>query len=144
MEKVKKAIEEIVNREIRAWDTQDVELFLSCFHPDFVWIWPPAPDAHDPKDWLIEQGRFNYERWKDDYQKLFDSNKLVHNYRKLTTIQVSKEKDGAFAVTDIDTLWENRSTGEQMHWKGRTCKVFALMENGEWKITMHTGALNYS
>jgi hypothetical protein len=30
-------IEEIVNRETRAWDTQDVDLMLSIFHPDMVW-----------------------------------------------------------------------------------------------------------
>ena len=30
------AIHEIVDRETRAWDTQDVELLLSVFHPDMV------------------------------------------------------------------------------------------------------------
>jgi hypothetical protein len=29
----KKEIEEIVNRETRAWDTGDVELLLTIFHP---------------------------------------------------------------------------------------------------------------
>ena len=32
----KKEIEEIVNRETVAWDTKDVELLLSLFHPDMV------------------------------------------------------------------------------------------------------------
>ena len=30
-------IREIVDRETRAWDTQDAELLLSVFHPDMVW-----------------------------------------------------------------------------------------------------------
>ena len=30
------AIREVVERETRAWDTQDVELLLSIFHPDMV------------------------------------------------------------------------------------------------------------
>ena len=34
-------INEIVDRETRAWDTQDVELLLSVLHPDMVWPWPP-------------------------------------------------------------------------------------------------------
>jgi len=41
-------IEEIVNRETRAWDNQDVKLLLSVFHPDMVWPWPPTADSHDP------------------------------------------------------------------------------------------------
>ncbi len=34
---VRKQIEEIVNRETRAWDTQDVDLLMTVFHPDMVW-----------------------------------------------------------------------------------------------------------
>ena len=41
-------IQELVDRETRAWDTQDVDLLLSIFHPDFVWVWPSSDDAHDP------------------------------------------------------------------------------------------------
>ena len=33
-------IKEIVDRETLAWDTQDVELLLTIFHPDMVWPWP--------------------------------------------------------------------------------------------------------
>ena len=29
-------IEEIVNRETRAWDTRDVDLLMSVLHPDMV------------------------------------------------------------------------------------------------------------
>jgi hypothetical protein len=33
-------IAEIVNRETRAWDTKDVDLLITIFHPDMVWPWP--------------------------------------------------------------------------------------------------------
>ena len=59
---VRKQIEEIVLRETHAWDTQDVELLLTVFHPDMVWPWPRTPQSHDPMDWVIEWGRYDYER----------------------------------------------------------------------------------
>ena len=45
-------IEEIVNRETGAWDTRDVALLLSVFHPDLVWPWPP----HGPLPRLANLG----------------------------------------------------------------------------------------
>ncbi len=72
----------------------------------------------------------------------FDSHVLVHNRRQIARIEVSKEGDGAFAVVDIDTLWRSRIDCSESHWMGRTCKVYALVE-GEWKMTMQTGALRY-
>jgi hypothetical protein len=33
---VRSEIEEIVDRETRAWDTGDVDLLLTVFHPDMV------------------------------------------------------------------------------------------------------------
>ncbi len=36
MEEIKNQIEEIVNRETKAWDTQDVDLLMTIFHPDMV------------------------------------------------------------------------------------------------------------
>ncbi|MFX1511485.1 MAG: DUF4440 domain-containing protein [Promethearchaeota archaeon] len=142
MEKTIKEIEEIVNRETKAWDYQDVELLLTIFHPDMVWVWPKNPQSHDPVDWVIDFGKFNYDRWKKEYQKLFVTHNLVHNKRKIVKIEVSKEKDGAFAVVDIDTLWQDSKRNKQ-HWKGRVCKVYSKLEN-EWKMTMHTGVLDYS
>ncbi|MGV3719951.1 MAG: nuclear transport factor 2 family protein [Actinomycetota bacterium] len=136
-------IVEIVNRETRAWDTQDAELLLSVFHPDLVWPWPPHDQAHDPMDWIFPQGRYNAVRWRNGWQELFDQHKLVHNRRTLRRIQLSEEGDGAFAVVDADTLWRNRATGEPFHWKGRACKVYAWMGD-EWKMTMHTGLLDHS
>src|SRR4051812_24129224 len=66
-------IEEIVNRETRAWDIQDVDLLISIFHHDMVWPWPRTSTSHDPMDWVMVLGRFNAERWKQGWQELFDA-----------------------------------------------------------------------
>lgn len=134
-------IRDIVNRETRAWDTQDVKLLISVFHPDMVWPFPPNADAHDPMQWIFVMGRFQKERWMKIWQDLFDTHSLVHNYREIKKIVVSEEQDGAFAVVDIDTLWVD-AKGTQNHWKGRVCKVYSKVGT-EWKMTMHTGVLNY-
>ncbi|TFG27424.1 MAG: nuclear transport factor 2 family protein [Promethearchaeota archaeon] len=134
-------IEEIVNRETRAWDTQNVDLLLTIFHPDMVCPWPKTPQSHDPMDWVLEIGRFNYVRWRKAYLDLFNSHRLVHNKREIKKIEISKEKDGAFAVVDIDTLWVDND-GNKNHWKGRVCKVYTKIGN-EWKLIMHTGTLQY-
>lgn len=135
------AIREIVDRETRAWDTQDVELLLSIFHPDMVWPWPPTPQDHDPVDWVLEWGRYDAGRWGEGWQALFDTHELVRNERATRRVEVSDEGDGAFAVVDIDTLWRDRD-GNEMHWHGRTCKIYALV-GGTWKMTAHTGVLAY-
>lgn len=57
-------------------------------------------------------------------------------------IEISREDDGAFAVVDIDTLWIDKA-GYQNHWKGRVCKVYTKVGD-EWKMTIHTGVLDYS
>ena len=49
-----KEIEEIVNRETKAWDTKDVDLLMTIFHPDMVWPWPKTPQSHDPIDWILD------------------------------------------------------------------------------------------
>jgi ketosteroid isomerase-like protein len=138
---VRLEIEEIVNRETRAWDTQDVNLLISIFHPDMVWPWPRTPTSHDPMDWVMVLGRFNAPRWKQGWQELFDSHTLIHNRRKILKIEVSRENDGAFAVVDIDTLWRSKQ-GMDNHWKGRVCKVYTRLGQ-EWKLVMHTGVLDY-
>jgi ketosteroid isomerase-like protein len=66
---------------------------------------------------------------------------LVHNRRETGKIEVSQQGDGALAVVDIDTLWRS-AEGDESHWKGRVCKVYAKVD-GEWKMTMHTGVLEY-
>lgn len=135
-------IAEIVDRETRAWDTRDVDLLLSLLHPDMVWPWPPHPLAHDPADWVMPLGRFDRHRWRQGWQELFDTHRLVHNQRVLRRIEVSAEGDGAFAVVDIDTLWV-RSDGAENHWKGRACKMYTRVA-GEWKMIAQTGLLDYA
>jgi len=138
---IRKEIKRIVDRETRAWDIQDVELLLTVFHPDMVWPWPKTPQSHDPVEWVLEWGRYNYNRWRKGWLDLFNTHKLVHNKRVTRKIEISKEGDGAFAVVDIDTLWED-SNGNKNHWKGRVCKVYTKV-NLEWKMIMQTGVLEY-
>ncbi len=134
-------IEEIVNRETRAWDTQDIDMLMTIWHPDMVWPWPRTPQSHDPMDWVLVWGRFDYDRWRSGWQQLFDTHTLIHNRREIRKIVVSNEGDGAFAVVDIDTLWRD-GDGNDNHWKGRVCKVYTKI-GSEWKLIMHTGALEY-
>ena len=134
-------IQEIVDRETRAWDTQDIPLLLSIFHPDMVWVWPPTSTDHDPVTWEMPLGKFDWQRWTQFYRKFFDTFQLTHNRRETVRIEVSDQGDGAFAVVDIDTLWISHN-GEESHWLGRVCKVYAKVD-GEWKLTMHTGVLTY-
>jgi ketosteroid isomerase-like protein len=140
--KVLLAIVDMVDKETKAWDTQNVDLLLSIFHPDMVWPWPKDAQAHDPMEWVFELGRFDYDRWKEVYQNLFETYTLVHNHRTLQKIVTSKEGDGAFAVVDIDTLWRD-AEGNEDHWKGRVCKVYTKVGLHEWKLIMHTGVLEY-
>lgn len=141
MEKLYYEIEEIINRETRAWNTQDVDLLMSILHPDMVWPWPRTSQSHDPLDWVLKIGRYNYKRWKEEWQHLFTTHKLVHNRREIKKIVISKECDGAFAVVDIDTLWIDKKH-RKSHWKGRTCKIYTKIGN-EWKMIMQTGVLEY-
>ena len=136
-------IREVVARETRAWDTQDVELLLSIFHPDMVWVWPRDERAHDPVDWVTRLGRFDAERWASAYRALFHEHTLVHNRREVIKVEVSREGDGGFAVVDIDTCWRPRGGGEDDLWLGRTCKTYSRVR-GEWKLIAQTGVLDYS
>lgn len=142
MDTLREQIAEIVNRETRAWDTQDAELLLSVFHKDMVWPWPPTDRDHDLISWVMELGRFDHDRWKTFYTGFFQSFELVRNVRLTKKIELSAEGDGAFAVVDIDTLWKNKHTGDTMHWEGRVCKVYSKVGD-QWKLTMHTGVLKY-
>src|SRR5687767_4679104 len=100
-------IREIVERETRAWDTQDVHLLLSIFHPDMVWPWPSTPTDHDPITWELILGRFDRKRWMAIYKELFATHRLVHNCRTIRKITVSAEGDAGLAVVDVDTLWRS-------------------------------------
>ena len=142
MEGIKQEIEEMVNRETLAWDTQNADLLVSIFHPDMVWPWPRTSQSHDPMEWVMGMGRFNKKRWRASWQELFDTHSLIHNNRVIQKIMITEEGDGAFAVVDIDTLWRD-SHGNDNHWKGRVCKVYTKMGK-EWKLIMHTGVLQYN
>lgn len=142
MEEIQNQIEEIVDRETRAWDTQDIDLLMTFLHPDMVWPWPNSPNSHNPMNWVLDWGRYNYERWKQGWQTLFDTHAPKHNHREIKKIVISKEMDGAFAVVDIDTLWLDKG-GNKNYGKGRTCKVYTKMPSNEWKLIMHTGVLEY-
>lgn len=141
MERKQAQIQEMVDRETEAWDTQDVTLLLSVFHPHMVWPWPLTRDDHDPIDWVMVLGKFDQQRWARFYRRFFREHQLFHNERRTMRIEVSEDGDGAFAVVDIDTLWVH-ANGCEKRWLGRVCKVYALTGD-EWKITMHTGALRY-
>jgi len=135
-------IREIVDRETRAWDSGDVELLLSVFHPDMVWAWPATYTAVDPVDWRLVLGRFDAARWGARFRELFASRTLVHDRRTTVRIEVSEQGDGALAVVDIDTLWREDASGDEDRWLGRTCKLYARVD-GEWKMTSQVGALQY-
>jgi len=132
----------MVDRETTAWDAQDVETLLDLFHPDMVWAWPPTGYDHDPATWDLEFGRFDRERWREEWQGLFDTHDLVYNDRETIDVSVSDQRDGGMAVVDIDTLWRHRETGTEFHWEGRTAKIYALVD-GEWKLTAHWAALRF-
>lgn len=136
------AIREIIDRETRAWDTKDVPLLLSVFHPDMVWAWPNSYTSVDPVEWHLGLGKFDAARWGALYDDLFRRRTLLHNRRDTVRIEISAQGDGALAVVDIDTLWREDATGVDDHWLGRTCKLYALV-GGEWKMTAQTGALRY-
>lgn len=139
----REAIEELVERETRAWDTRSVALLLSPLHPDMVWPWPPDPSAHDPLEWVLVWGRHDRGRWARGWQELFDSHELVHNRRALRRIAVSEEEDGGFAVVDVDTLWRHRESRAPQRWRGRACKVYTRMADGRWLMISQTELLDY-
>ena len=142
-EEAESKIREIVDRETDAWNNKDADKLLTIFHPDMVWPWPNTPKSHNPILWVFGMGKFNFERWRQVYTELFNSHTLVHNIRNIQKIVVSSEGDGAFAVVDVDTLWLNKKTMKDFHWKGRACKIYTKMDNGEWKMIAHTGLLEY-
>jgi len=134
-------IEEIIDRETRAWDTRDLDLLMTVFHPDMVWPWPPHKDAHDPLQWVLDWGRYDEARWREGWGDLFATHELVHNHRQTLRIVVSEQGDGALAVVDVDTLWRD-AEGRDFHWLGRAGKIYTKVGN-EWKMISHTGLLDY-
>ena len=74
---VRPRIQSLVDLETRGWDTKNPDLFLLMIHPDMVWAWPPGTDAHDPADWVFVLGRFNHDRWRRNWQDLFDTHAVA-------------------------------------------------------------------
>ncbi len=72
-----------MDRETEGWNTKNVDSFLSIIHPDMVWPWPPHSDAHDPVEWVFKFGRFDRERWRKNWQSLFDDYDLILTTAKL-------------------------------------------------------------
>ncbi|MCM2279268.1 MAG: prolyl oligopeptidase family serine peptidase [Oligoflexia bacterium] len=136
---MKSEIQEIIDRETRAWDESSVDHLLSIFHPDMVWVWPPDASSYDPSTWVSPLGKFNRERWAKSYNEWFQKFELVRNVRTTQKIVMTEQGDGAFAIVDIDTLWRT-SSGEESHWSGRTCKTYAKTSSG-WKMIFQVGAL---
>ncbi|OIN89754.1 hypothetical protein COW80_02515 [Candidatus Beckwithbacteria bacterium CG22_combo_CG10-13_8_21_14_all_01_47_9] len=137
-----KRIKDIIDRENEAWNTKNVDLLLSIFHNDMVWPWPKNNISHNPANWELKLGKFNYNRWKKIYFKFFNEHRLIHNNRIVVKIKMSNELDAAIAIIDIDTLWENIITKLKNHWYGRVSKVYVKVGN-QWKLIMHTGPLVY-
>lgn len=135
-------IQEIVDRETQAWNETSVELLLSIFHPDMVWVWPTDSQKHDPMTWTSMLGKFDRDRWTHSYKDWFSTFRLVRNIRTTQKIFVTTQGDGAFAVVDIDTLWRSKS-GEESHWIGRTCKTYVKTPSG-WKMISQQGVLDYT
>jgi ketosteroid isomerase-like protein len=136
-------IQSLVDRETDAWNNQDADTLVTLFHPDMIWPWPQNDHQHDPAHWVFPQGRYDRIRWKESWEELFRTHRLVHNNRRTVKIVISDEGDGAFAVVDVDTLWRHRITGNLIHWKGRACKGYTNV-NGTWLLIFHTGLLDYS
>jgi ketosteroid isomerase-like protein len=143
MYELQSIIQSLVDIETNAWNNQDAETLVSLFHPDMIWPWPQNEFEHDPAKWVFPQGRYNKERWKENWNELFSNYQLIHNIRKTIKIVISEQGDGAFAVVDVDTLWQNRFTNEKMHWKGKACKGFTKVGNN-WLLIFHTGLLDYT
>ena len=92
-------------------------------------IWPPL-------------GRFDRARWKRSWEDLFARYELVRNHRQTLRIAITEQRNGGFAVVDVDTLWRDRTSKEPFHWKGRACKVYTKVGN-RWFFLFQTGLLAY-
>ena len=135
-------VQNIIDRETRAWNEKSIDLLLSIFHPDMVWVWPTDSKKFDPMTWALPQGKFDRERYLKIYTAWFDQFDLIRNERKTLKITSSNENDAAFAIVDVDTLWCS-SSGEESHWKGRTGKTYVKMADG-WKMINQVGVFDLS
>jgi ketosteroid isomerase-like protein len=89
-------------------------------------------------------GRFQRDRWLQYFRAIFDQYDLVRNNRSTVNIEVSPEEDAAFAILDVDSLWRDKDTKQEIQWKGRVCKFYTKMSGGGWKFIFQIGPLDYS
>jgi len=115
---MKKEIQALIDGETLGLNTKNPDLFLDMIHSDMVWPWPPTPRDHHPVRWKFVVGRFNKERWRQYFQALFDHYDLVHNHRETIKVEVSLEEDAAFAIMDVDSLWRDKDSKQEIHWEG--------------------------
>ena len=138
---VQDEIQAMVDRETRAWGSQDADTLVSLFHPDMVWLAQRFKRSRSTR-LDMPDGSLSSRSVEEFLADSFDTHLLVHNRRKTLKITVTEEGDGAYAVVDVDTLWRHRETGEDFHWVGRACKVYTKVGD-DWKLISHTGLLNY-
>ena len=142
-DRVKKEIQALIDRVTLGLNTKNPDVFLDMIHPDMVWPWPPTSPDHDPVRWEFVLGRFNKEQWRQYFQTIFDHYDLVRNRRDTVKIEVAVEEDAALAVVDVDSLWRDKDTKQEIHWKGRVCNIYTRMTGGDWKLIFQTGPLDY-
>jgi hypothetical protein len=140
---VNKQIQALIDRATLGLNTKNPDLFLDVMHPDMVWPWPPTPRDHDPVRWTFVLGRFNKERWWQYWQAIFDHYDLLYNHRDTVKIEVSVEEDAPFAVLDVDSLWPDKETKREIHWRGRVGNIYPRMTDGDWKLIVQIGPLDY-
>jgi ketosteroid isomerase-like protein len=106
-----------------------------------VWVWPTDTRNYDPISWNLPQGKFDHAKYLKIYSGWFAKFELIHNNRITQKLTLTAEKDGAFAVVDIDTLWRSKD-GEESHWFGRTGKTYVQTPQG-WKMINQVGVFNF-
>ncbi|MEJ7642437.1 MAG: hypothetical protein WKF36_09630 [Candidatus Nitrosocosmicus sp.] len=75
---------------------------------------------------------------------MFEFHGLIRNVGAIRKIVISDQGDGAFAVVDANTLWQNLKTKKGFHWKGKACKIYTMVTtDGKWKMISHTSLLEY-
>lgn len=128
-------IKELVERETQAWNEGDVDLLLSLFHPDLIWIWPASGYAGDLLASQLQVSRFDPDRWQAGWSGIL-ANELLVNDRQILSITESPEGDSAVAVVNVETRW--RTPKGEAGWTGQATKCF-VRTGDDWKMIAHIG-----
>jgi hypothetical protein len=62
---------------------------------------------------------------------------------EIRKVLVSNEGDGAFAVVDVDTLWQNTKTKMIFIGKADHARCTKMSKDGKWKMIAPMGLLDY-